>query len=324
MATSVQQDHQAGSGVRRWLGASVAVLAGTAAFNRWSATRAERDHPPIGSFVEIDGAQVHYLDRGTGSPIVLIHGSASLIEDFVVSGLVDLLAEQHRVIALDRPGYGYSARPRGVDWTPERQAALFVDVCAALGVDRPIVVGHSWGTLPALAWALDYPSKISGIALMSGYFFPTLRVDTFVASVAGAPGVGDLLANTLAPLQTRITGPLGNKMIFSPNDPTDIFLNEMPFGLTLRPGQLRAAAADSGQMSASAARLAPRYDELDLPLAILWGDNDKLVGQKDHSAKLARQFPTATAVEMTDTGHMIHHIDPLRVASVLSALAHLA
>jgi pimeloyl-ACP methyl ester carboxylesterase len=304
-----------------WLAAGAAALAGAAIFNRWSAARAERDHPPIGAFVEVDGTTVHYYQRGAGPAIVLIHGSASLVDDFVVSGLIDLLAERHRVIAFDRPGYGYTPRPRGIDWTPERQAALLVAACARLGIDRPLVVGHSWGTLPALAWALDHPQAISGLALLSGYYFPTGRPDAVMVAIAGAPGIGDVFANTVAPLQTRVTGPLGNRMIFSPTDPTDAFLADMPFALLLRPSQLRATAIDSGQMPASAARLAPRYGELDLPIAIVWGDGDKLVKQEDQSPVLAEQIPKAVATRMEGVGHMVHHTGPTRVAAAILAVA---
>jgi pimeloyl-ACP methyl ester carboxylesterase len=100
--------------------------------------------------------------RARGDPVVLIHGSASLIQDFVTSGLVDRLAQTRRVIVLDRPGYGHSARPRATVWTPERQAALLIEACAQLGVERPVVLGHSWGTLVALAWALDHPRRSRG------------------------------------------------------------------------------------------------------------------------------------------------------------------
>ncbi|TKD51553.1 alpha/beta fold hydrolase [Sphingomonas baiyangensis] len=305
-----------------WFGAGLATLAGAAIFNRWSAARAERDHPPIGAFVEVDGMPVHYYQRGAGPAIVLIHGSASLVEDFVVSGLVDLLSHNHRVIAFDRPGYGYTRRPRDIDWTPERQASLLVAACAQLGIDRPLVVGHSWGTLPALAWALNNPEAISGLALLSGYYFPTGRPDAAIAAIAGAPGIGDVFANTVAPLQTRITGPLGNKIIFSPADPTDAFLTNTPFALMLRPSQLRATAIDSGQMPASAARLALRYDELDLPIAIVWGDGDKLVEQEDQSPVLAKQLPKAVETRIEGVGHMIHHTSPSRVAAAILAVGH--
>lgn len=296
-----------------------AALVGAFAFNRWAAARAVAEHPPIGRFIEVDGVRLHYVERGTGSPVVLIHGNGSLVQDFIASGLMDMLASRHRVIAFDRPGYGYSARPRGRSFSPEVQAALFVAACDELGVEKPLVVGHSWGTLPALAWALDHPAKLSGLTLLSGYYFGTPRLDAVMTGVAATPVVGDLITQTLLPLQTRVTGPLGLKMVFSPDAVPDDFDDEMPIGLMLRPSQLRATAADSGQMPIAAARLAERYAELDLPITIVWGDGDKLVDQQTQSARLAKLLPHATSVQLADAGHMLHYGNCDIVADAIEA-----
>jgi hypothetical protein len=90
------------------IGASSAVAAAFALWVRHRARRAERDHPPIGRFVEVDGVRLHHVERGEGSPVVLLHGNAVLLQDFIASGLVRRLAERHRVIVFDRPGYGFS------------------------------------------------------------------------------------------------------------------------------------------------------------------------------------------------------------------------
>jgi pimeloyl-ACP methyl ester carboxylesterase len=106
---------------------------------------------------------------------VLFHGNGSTIQDFTISGLVDLLARENRVICFDRPGFGHSQRPRHQIWTATAQAALFAKALNRLGVRDPVVLGHSWGTLIAIALNLrsDYP--IRGLVLASGYYFPTAR-----------------------------------------------------------------------------------------------------------------------------------------------------
>ena len=94
----------------------VAALAASAVLNRVLAKKAERRNPPMGRFITVDGVRLHYVERGTGSPLVLLHGNGSMIQDFVSSGLVDLAAKTYRVIAFDRPGFGYSERPRSTVW----------------------------------------------------------------------------------------------------------------------------------------------------------------------------------------------------------------
>src|SRR3712207_1589809 len=109
-----------------------------------------------------------------------------MIQDFTVSGLVDRLASRYREIAIDRPGYGYSTRPRQL-WTPRAHAGLFRDALAALGVGRATVLGHSWGTLVAVALALESLALVRGLVLLSGYYHPTLRADVFLLSPPAIP-----------------------------------------------------------------------------------------------------------------------------------------
>ena len=78
--------------------AVVGVLALSALANHHLAKRAERRNPPSGQFIDVDGVHLHYIERGEGPPLVLLHGNGSMIEDFDSSGLIDLAARRHRVI----------------------------------------------------------------------------------------------------------------------------------------------------------------------------------------------------------------------------------
>ena len=80
------------------------VIAGgiaLAAANYALARRAERRTPPAGKFIQIDGVRLHYIDRGTGPAVILLHGNGTMARDFELSGLIDLLARDHRVIAFE-------------------------------------------------------------------------------------------------------------------------------------------------------------------------------------------------------------------------------
>ena len=197
--------------------AGAAVLAATALWNRAQARRAERDHPPTGRFLEIDGIRLHYLERGSGPPVVLLHGNVVTAEDYLLSGVFDRLVERgHRVVAIDRPGFGYSDRPQGMLWTPAAQAHLLRRAFARLGLERPVVVGHSWGTMVALAMALDHPDAVGGLVLLSGYYKPTARLDVPLVALAAVPVLGDVLRYTVSPLFGRVMLPLNLKTMFAP------------------------------------------------------------------------------------------------------------
>src|SRR5512141_3143741 len=94
------------------VGASVLGAIASAAWVERRARRAERENPPTGNLMDVDGVQLHYVERGDGPPVVLIHGNAVSHRDFIASGLINRLAVNHRVIAFDRPGFGHSSRPR--------------------------------------------------------------------------------------------------------------------------------------------------------------------------------------------------------------------
>lgn len=141
------------------------ALAAAALVNRQLARKAERDNPPSGRFLEIDGVRLHYVERGEGPALVLLHGNGSMVEDFEASGLLEMAAREYRVIAFDRPGFGHSNRPRNVVWTPEAQAELIHKALERLGVSSAVVLGHSWGASVAIALALKYPEAVGGFGV---------------------------------------------------------------------------------------------------------------------------------------------------------------
>jgi pimeloyl-ACP methyl ester carboxylesterase len=180
------------------LAVTAAALGATALLNHASARRAERRHPPSGRLVEAGGIALHYLEAGPvdGPPVVLLHGNAVRAEDWLACGVFGLLARTHRVIAFDRPGYGYTERPRDRLWTAEAQAAVFAEAFQRLGLVRPVVVGHSWGALVAVALGLDHAEAVSGLVLASGYHFPTARADVALFSPPAIPVLGDVVRYT--------------------------------------------------------------------------------------------------------------------------------
>jgi hypothetical protein len=120
---------------------AAASLMAAAAFVNWRlAKKAQRENPPQGQFVEIDGVHLHYVERGTGRPLVLLHGNGSMIQDFESAGLIDMAAQNYRVIVFDRPGFGHTSRPRNVIWSPEAQADLFMEALVRLNVQQAVVL----------------------------------------------------------------------------------------------------------------------------------------------------------------------------------------
>lgn len=282
---------------------------------------AERRNPPIGRFVQCDGVRLHYIDRGDSRApcVVLLHGNGTMIQDLTISGLVDRLARHGRVICFDRPGFGHSPRPRSKIWTPAAQAELLVMALRQLGVRDPVVFGHSWGTLVALALALrnDYP--IRGLVLASGYYFPTARLDFWMMSGPAIPVFGDLLRYTIAPLVSWAMLPSLLRKLFAPKPVPATFRNEFPKSMTLRPKQLRAAAEESALLIPSTAKLQAQYAGVDCPVHIFHGKADGVI-EFDQSQRLNDKIPQSALDLIPSAGHMVTYQDDNRIYRTVEAL----
>ncbi|MCR0982375.1 alpha/beta fold hydrolase [Roseomonas populi] len=304
----------------RSLAWAAGALGALALVNHLFARRAERRHPPGGTFIEVDGVRLHYSDRGTGTPVVLIHGNMVTGDDYNTSGLAELLLKSHRVIIFDRPGFGYSERPRGRVWAAAEQAELLHGALRQLGIERPIVVGHSWGAIVALALADRHPADTAGLVLLSGYYFWTLRPDVWMVSLGAVPVLGDILRYTVSPIFGWLTMPLVKRALFSPARITRRFAGEFSPAMALRPSQIRATAADGALMIPSVLDLRHRYPMLSMPVTIIAGDGDKVVFKRS-AERLHRSIKGSNLRVVKGAGHMLHHLEPRLVAGAVEAIA---
>ena len=284
--------------------AATGLLAATAVVNRQLAQKAQRDNPPIGQFLEVDGVRLHYVERGTGRPLVLFHGNGSMIQDFESSGLIDLAAKSYRVIVFDRPGFGHSLRPRNVVWTPEAQADLFANALERLNVRQAIVLGHSWGASVAVALATKHPTRVEALVLVSGYYFPTARADVLALSAPAVPGLGDIVSYTVSPILSRLMWPTMLRQMFGPGPIPEKFAG-FPIEMAVRPSQIRASAAETALMIPSAISSAKTYNELTMPIIIVAGEEDRLIDIDEQSARLHDEVKQSKMHRILGAGHMV-------------------
>lgn len=295
---------------------AVGALAAIALLNRHIASKAERNNPPNGHFLNVNGVRLHYIERGSGAPLVLLHGNGSMIQDFESSGLIDLAAKDYRVIVFDRPGFGHSERPRNTVWGPDAQAELIKCALAELGVSKATVLGHSWGASVAVAMGLKYSELVQGLVLASGYYYPTLKPDVVALAAPSLPLLGDLLSHTVSPLLSRAMWPLMMAKIFGPQ-PVPRKFNGFPKEMALRPSQIRASAAESALMIPDAFKLRVQYANLKMPVVIIAGEEDKLNDVDTQSARLHSDVPQSSFHKFAENGHMIQQTATDKVMSAI-------
>lgn len=313
-------DLKKNNGTKIGLAVSAALLAASWLVVRFKTAQAEREHPPTGEFITVDGVRLHYFSKGQGPTVVLLHGNGVIAQDFLHSGLFDQLAENHRVIAFDRPGFGYSERPRTTIWTPAAQARLIAAALEQLGVQQAVVLAHSWATLVAISMGLQKPQLVSGLVLASGYYYPSVRLDVLSATPA-IPLIGDLLSHTLSPLIGRLMWPAAIKLAFTPSAVPASFELMSPW-MSLRPTQLRAEAAETAMLIPSAAVLRKHYPELQMPVSIVVGEGDQIVSPQDNSLQLDQDLSDSDLTVLEGAGHMIQHLSQAALVSAVESVEH--
>ena len=299
----------------------VIVLIVLPAANLGLARLAEIRNPPIGKFTECDGVRLHYIDYGDiGAPcVVLFHGNGGMIQDFTISGLVAALANRNRVLCFDRPGFGYSERPRLRIWTATAQARLFAKALDQLGVRNPVLLGHSWGTLVAIALAIRNERSVAGLVLASGYYFPTLRWDVWITSGPAIPILGDVFRYTIAPIISWPIIPGMLRKLFAPRAVPEEFTKNFPVSLAVRPRQLRATAEESALLVPAAAGFQSRYSNLRCPVRIFHGTQDQVI-EAEQARRLQRVLPHSLLHLVENAGHMVTYADTEAIAQAVANL----
>ena len=278
------------------------TLAGTAAI--------ERANPPAGRFVDVDGGRLHIVERGRADapPVVLLHGASGNLRDMQLA-LGDKLAARYRVILIDRPGHGWSDRPNGRgDASPAAQATLIHQALAALGVTRPVVLGHSWSGALATAYALAYPTETRALILLAPVTHPWPGGIGWINDVVALPVLGSLIARTLILPSGYFMLKPGVAGVFSPDTPPPDYGARTGVALLLRPNEFIANAQDLAGLKEFVRQQAPRYGELKMPVTIISGDKDPVVYTDIHSRAIVRQVPQAKLTVLPGVGHMVQYV----------------
>jgi pimeloyl-ACP methyl ester carboxylesterase len=306
----------------------VAVLCAGAAATLIGTLLINRAHRPRGRFIEIGGFRQHVVElNAAGStsaavPVVLLHGAGANLEDMHFA-LGERLAARHRVILIDRPGLGFSTRKAGEGSSPTYQAAVLRDVLDRLGIDRAILVGHSWGGVLALAFALDFPQRVSGLVLAASPTHPGFYSMSKLNALLATP-FGWLFAYTLAfPFGAALIWP-GSRTAFLPQRIPLGYVKRTAAMLVLRPPTLRANWADVGGLEAFLEQQVTRYGGLKAPTVVFAGDRDPFVPPAKHGAKLAAAAPKVRLVVLSGFGHMLHYDAGDQIIAVVDEMENAA
>lgn len=276
---------------------------------RMAVQRIEQAHPPHGVLLDVEGQKIHAVIAGEdkpGVPVVLIHGASGNVRD-QEAGLMEGLAQHHPVIAFDRPGFGYSTRPKGAWVNPGAQAALLHKAMQKAGFEKAVIIGHSYGASLALAWAHDFPESVAGVVALSGATHPWRVKTAAYRRLLGVPVLGPAFAHLIGPLVGPVLAAKALQGTFWPEQAPDGYGDTIGVGLLFRPHTFQHDAEDVRNLNAWLQDMAQNWPKIEAPVLAIHGNRDPTTSYKINSAPLAERLPNARFEKMKGSGHMLHH-----------------
>jgi pimeloyl-ACP methyl ester carboxylesterase len=269
-----------------------------------------------GRAVALDsGHSIQLVEAGAGPPVVLIHGLIATRHDMLIA-LGDGLARRFRMVAVDRPGHGDSTRPR-LQGTPIAQATAIRSALQAIGVERPVLVGHSLGGAVALAYAVTWPDEIAGVVGLSSLVYPELRLEHLLFAPRATPVTGPLLSAFAAATSDALLLPMLYRHMFAPQPIPDLWRDRFPMELVRRPEALTTNGEDIALSPPALGLMSAGYGACRVPVHFLAGGADQVVDRRRHAALAAEHFPNARLTLLPGIGHMLHHFAPDAVEAAI-------
>jgi pimeloyl-ACP methyl ester carboxylesterase len=279
-------------------------LVGLVLFAAFSNKKAEQLLPPAGNFAKLGSTRLHYVDQGQGPAIVMIHGIAGNLQNFTY-GLATTLAQTHRVICIDRPGYGYSKRSFNADTSLEAQADIIVSLLDHLQIESAVFVGHSLGGTISLAAAQRHPDRVRALALIAPLtHLPEAHIPAFKALDLPSPLIRFILGWTLAIPGTLYRMSLSLKIIFGPERAPRDFAIRGGGILSLKPQTFITASSDVQNAIQSMPAIEVAYANMKTPVHVLFAHEDRILDCKQNGEDLPSRIPGAQITLVTG-GHML-------------------
>jgi pimeloyl-ACP methyl ester carboxylesterase len=284
----------------------------------------QRRFPPRGKPVSVAGATLNVVELGrrdaSGPPILLLHGASSNLEA-MRRPVGELLAKDHRVILIDRPGHGWSRRERERDSTPAVHARMIEEALGKLDTGSVIVMVHSAAGALGARLALDYPERVAGLVMLAPVTHPWYGGVGFYNSLVTTPLIGPLLAWTITLPLGLLLAKASARAVFLPQTMPENFVGDSATLLLLRPREFLANARDLVTLKRAVEEQAPRYSEIRSLVTVISGDDDKTVSTVIHSRMFARAVANSKLIVLPGIGHMIQNAVPDLVVAETEAMA---
>lgn len=278
----------------------------------------DREAYPFAShFVEVDGGAMHYIDEGTGEPILFVHGTPTW--SFLYRHLIKALRADHRCVAPDHIGFGLSDKPAGWGYSFAEHARNLATLIERLDLGPFTLVAHDLGGPIALAYALEHPERVARLALFNTYMWP-------MEGEFAVPAVGKLFGGALGRLlylRMNISARSLLPMVYADRAKLTPAIHSQYLGPFPTPADRHGMYAFARQVAAGSPWCAGLWERrgalAGIPAQLIWGMRDITFGPK-YLARWREALPQAQVLELPDAGHFVQEEAP---AEALAALRRL-
>ncbi|HEV2061784.1 MAG TPA: alpha/beta hydrolase [Solirubrobacteraceae bacterium] len=251
-------------------------------------------------WTRVDGTAVNYIEMGSGPPVLFIHGLAGCWQNWLEQ--IPVFARDHRVIALDLPGFGHSEMPR--EKISIRGYGECVDAfMEQVGMDAATIVGNSMGGFIGAECAISHPHRVERLVLVSaaGISIQHARNEPLLKLMYA----GEAIAQWVT---ARVVG-RSHELAGRPRGRQSIMWYITPHAARLAPEFVLEQARGAGKPGFLPALdaltdypIRDRLDEIECPTLVVWGDKDLLVPVKD-AYVFDRLIPDSRLIVYEDVGH---------------------
>lgn len=257
---------------------------------------------------------VHYLDEGSGRPLLLLHGNPDW--SFLYRRIVLGLRDRFRCVVPDYPGFGLSVHPAsGYRYTPAEHADIVRGLVEHLDLRDAVVMGQDWGGPIGMDVASRMPERVGGLVMGNTWFWPadTFMLRSFSLGM-GSPPVQWLITQRNFFVTTLMKRLLRVELT---QEAFDHYVKVVPTpesrrGIATFPQQIRKAAPWLGEL-----RSRVESTLTDTPIVLIWGLRDPAFGSEGVLARWQRTFPQAQVVRLEHAGHYIQEDAPEPIIDVI-------
>lgn len=235
-------------------------------------------------------------------PIVFIHGASTSLYDPLLS-FRDRLEGRATLLFVDRPGHGASDVGGARNILPDGQADAISALMEKRGIDRAIIVGHSFGGAIAAAFAVRHPEKVTGLVFLSPAVYPWPSGIAWYYDVARTPIIGHVFSALVVPPLGLASIKAAAKAVFAPNPLPNGYIEKTHALQAISPGRFRHNAQEIAALSDWAKVASRDYRDIKAPTVIITGDADEIVSPQIHSRRLARDIRGSELIVVHNLGH---------------------